>query len=65
MRWVPRGTHDWKKFLKPSELSRMARLAGIEPIDATGIHYNPVTAEFSLSPSQLKVNYLLSAKKGA
>jgi len=63
LRWVPAGTHNWKKFIKPSELSRMARASDLSPQDVTGIHYNPITTDFSLSPTQVKVNYLLSAIK--
>ncbi len=63
LRWVPAGTHDWKKFIKPSEFARMARAAGLYLTDTMGLHYNPLTDEFSLSPDAMKVNYLLSTTK--
>ena len=62
LRWVPRGTHDWKKFIKPSELAHMVQAEGLEPVDITGLHYDPLKDEFSLSPDKLKVNYFLSAR---
>ncbi|MEZ5813318.1 MAG: bifunctional 2-polyprenyl-6-hydroxyphenol methylase/3-demethylubiquinol 3-O-methyltransferase UbiG [Alphaproteobacteria bacterium] len=64
LRWVPHGTHSWKKFVRPSELSRMARGAGLKPQDITGLVFNPVKNEFALSKSDLDVNYLLACKKG-
>ena len=63
LRWVPTGTHSWKKFIKPSELSRYARAASIKPHNITGLIYNPVSDVFSLSKTDIDVNYLLSAKK--
>lgn len=62
LRWVPKGTHSWKKFIKPSELSRFARASGLKPHDITGLIYNPARDEFSLSKTDLDVNYLLSAR---
>lgn len=64
LRWVPRGTHSWKKFIRPSELAKMARAAGFEPHDITGLMFNPLANEFKLSKSDLDVNYLLSCRKG-
>ncbi len=62
LRWVPRGTHSWKKFVKPAELSRAARRAGLSPQNITGLIYNPVTSEFSLSKSDIEVNYFMTAR---
>ncbi len=62
LRWVPQGTHSWKKFIRPSELARMARLTGFEPYDVTGLIFNPVKKEFALSKRDLDVNYLISMK---
>ena len=56
-RVLPRGTHEYLKFIRPSELARWARAAGLELLDLTGIAYNPLTRAFSLSPD-IKVNYL-------
>ena len=63
LRWVPRGTHDWKKFVKPSELARHINKAGLEARDIMGLHYNPVTDAFSLRRNAISVNYFLSALK--
>ncbi|NCT40654.1 MAG: bifunctional 2-polyprenyl-6-hydroxyphenol methylase/3-demethylubiquinol 3-O-methyltransferase UbiG [Alphaproteobacteria bacterium] len=65
LRWVPAGTHSWNKFIKPSELSRFARNAALKPHNITGLIYNPVSDVFSLSKTDIDVNYLLSAKKPA
>jgi 2-polyprenyl-6-hydroxyphenyl methylase/3-demethylubiquinone-9 3-methyltransferase len=56
-RMVPRGTHEYLKFIRPSELARWGRAAGLELIDLTGITYNPLTRAFRLSPNT-DVNYL-------
>lgn len=61
--WVPKGTHNWRKFLKPSELCAFARQNNAEPIDITGLIFNPVQNKFSLSERDLDVNYLICVKK--
>ena len=63
LRWLPRGTHDWKKFLKPSELNRHLGSNSFTAVDVTGLVYSPVSRVFSLSKDDLDVNYLLSAVK--
>ncbi len=63
LRWVPRGTHDWSKFVKPSELSRHARAADLTPHDVTGLVFHPLKNEFALSNRDLDVNYLLTTIK--
>jgi 2-polyprenyl-6-hydroxyphenyl methylase/3-demethylubiquinone-9 3-methyltransferase len=63
LRWVPRGTHSWQKFVKPSELSRMLRRRNWDAHDITGLIYNPLSDSFSLSPSDVDVNYFLTARK--
>lgn len=63
LRWVPQGTHDWKKFIKPSELTRMMRAADLDASDLTGLHYDPISAQFTLRRNTIDVNYLLSASK--
>lgn len=60
--WVPRGTHHWKKFVKPSELSRAARQESLTPHDVCGIVYNPIKNDFTLSENDLDVNYLMTFK---
>jgi 2-polyprenyl-6-hydroxyphenyl methylase / 3-demethylubiquinone-9 3-methyltransferase len=56
-RMLPRGTHEYLKFIRPSELARWGRSAGLDLIDLTGITYNPLTRAFRLSPNT-DVNYL-------
>jgi 2-polyprenyl-6-hydroxyphenyl methylase / 3-demethylubiquinone-9 3-methyltransferase len=56
-RVLPRGTHEYLKFIRPSELARWGREAGLELRDLTGITYNPLTRSFRLSPN-VAVNYL-------
>jgi len=55
---LPKGTHDYAKFIKPSELSRWAKLAGLEPEELIGMSYNPLTQQYSLGRDS-SVNYLL------
>ena len=61
LNWVPKGTHNWKKFVKPSELSRMVRTHNAKPHDICGMTYSPMTTEFNLDKSRLDVNYFLTA----
>lgn len=61
LRWVPRGTHDWRKFLRPSELARLLRDGGFELCGLKGLIYNPVEREWSLSDRDLDVNYFAVA----
>jgi 2-polyprenyl-6-hydroxyphenyl methylase/3-demethylubiquinone-9 3-methyltransferase len=56
-RVLPRGTHEYMKFIRPSELARWGRAAGLELKDLTGIGYNPLTRAFRLTPNT-DVNYL-------
>ena len=64
-RIVPRGTHDYAKFIRPSELDRWCRAAGLLPQDVTGLRYNPLLKSASLSASDLDVNYLMHCRKPA
>src|SRR5690606_23328804 len=61
LRWVPRGTHEWRKFLRPSELARHLRAAGFELCGLKGVTYNPVDGGWSLSDRDLDVNYFAVA----
>ena len=56
---VPRGTHDYAKFIRPSELDRWARAAGLEPREVVGLRYNPLLRSASLAPRDVDVNYLM------
>ncbi len=59
---LPRGTHEYAKFIKPSELCRMTREAGLELIQLHGIKYHPLSSAFSLT-TDVSVNYLAAFKK--
>ncbi|MBP5856390.1 bifunctional 2-polyprenyl-6-hydroxyphenol methylase/3-demethylubiquinol 3-O-methyltransferase UbiG [Marivibrio halodurans] len=61
MRWLPRGTHDWRKFVKPSELAAMLRAGGLTLSDLKGLTYDPVKDAFRLDARDLAVNYLAFA----
>jgi 2-polyprenyl-6-hydroxyphenyl methylase/3-demethylubiquinone-9 3-methyltransferase len=62
-RALPKGTHEYLKFIKPSELARWGRAAGLELKDLNGISYNPLTRSFRLT-SNTDVNYLAHFKRG-
>ncbi|MDE3012297.1 MAG: bifunctional 2-polyprenyl-6-hydroxyphenol methylase/3-demethylubiquinol 3-O-methyltransferase UbiG [Pseudomonadota bacterium] len=61
LRLLPRGTHDWARFIRPSELSRMCRNAGLQTGALTGMSYNPLTRSYSLG-KDVSVNYLLACR---
>lgn len=63
LRWLPRGTHDWRKFLRPSELVAQLRAAGLETKELTGVAYNPLTGAWHLAARDLDVNYMIFAVK--
>jgi 2-polyprenyl-6-hydroxyphenyl methylase / 3-demethylubiquinone-9 3-methyltransferase len=63
LRWVPRGTHDWSKFVKPSELAAAVRGAGLEVQALAGLLYDPLADRWSIG-SDLDVNYLMVATRG-
>ena len=58
LKMLPKGTHDYAKFIKPSELSRWAKSVGLEPEELIGMTYNPLTRRYSLGRNT-DVNYLL------
>ncbi len=60
LKLLPRGTHEYLKFIRPSELERMCRHAGLAVREYTGMHYNPLTLHYSLGPG-VDVNYLVHA----
>lgn len=62
LRLVPKGTHDFAKFIRPSQLMRWIEEAGLIVTDATGLHYNPLTESFRIGAG-VDVNYLVVAKK--
>ncbi len=60
LQMLPRGTHEYRKFIKPSELAAVLRRNGLEVDDISGISYNPLCRNYSLGPD-IDVNYLISA----
>jgi len=63
LRWVPQGTHQWKKFVRPSELARAIRRGGGKEKDIKGIIFNSLECEFKLSSQDTDVNYFITAEK--
>ena len=63
MRWLPKGTHDWKKFITPDELYDLIRRAGLDPVDRKGMVFNPVSWQWSISARDLSVNYVTASLK--
>ena len=61
--WLPRGTHDWKKFVRPSEFDSALMVAGISVTELTGVTYNPLSDTWSLNKTNLDVNYMGFGKK--
>lgn len=62
LRLLPRGTHEYEKFIRPAELERWAQVSGLEVGAATGMHYNPLLREYTLGPG-LDVNYLMQFQR--
>jgi 2-polyprenyl-6-hydroxyphenyl methylase/3-demethylubiquinone-9 3-methyltransferase len=62
LKMLPRGTHDYAKFIKPSELSRWAKSVRLEPDELIGITYNPIKQRYSLG-RDTDVNYLMHTVK--
>ena len=63
MRWLPKGTHDWRKFITPDELAEFIRRAGLDPVDRKGMVFNPIAWSWSLSSHDLSVNYVTTSVK--
>jgi len=59
---IPRGTHDWNKFIRPAEMANWLRASGLEMVDQQGLHYNPLNRQFRLATG-VEVNYLVAARK--
>ncbi len=64
LQMLPKGTHDYAKFIKPSELARWAKTTGLEPAELLGMSYNPLTQKYSLN-QDTSVNYLMRATRHA
>lgn len=65
LRWLPHGTHDWQRFVRPSELAAGLRAAGLTVQDFTGVVYNPLSGKWSLDERDIDVNYIAVAVKPA
>ena len=63
MRWLPKGTHEWDKFITPDELFSMLSKAGLTPVDRKGYVFNFLAFTWSISDTDLSVNYVTAATK--
>lgn len=63
MRWLPKGTHEWSKFITPDELFNLISTAGLDPVDRKGFVFNPITWQWKLSDRDLSVNYVTASIK--
>lgn len=61
MRWLPRGTHEWNRFITPDELFSMLEGAGLRPVDRKGMVFNPLRWDWSVSDRDLSVNYVTAS----
>jgi len=64
LRWLPRGTHDWSKFLTPDELKALITRNGLKMVDETGVVFHPLADEWSKS-RDMGINYMLLAERAA
>lgn len=65
MRWLPKGTHEWNKFITPDELFDLLSQSGMTPVDRQGFVFNPLTWGWRLSDRDLSVNYVTASTKPA
>ncbi|WP_298438147.1 bifunctional 2-polyprenyl-6-hydroxyphenol methylase/3-demethylubiquinol 3-O-methyltransferase UbiG [uncultured Jannaschia sp.] len=65
MRWLPKGTHEWSKFITPDELYDLLRQAGLTPVDRMGFVFNPLSWTWRLSDRDLSVNYVTASLRPA
>lgn len=63
MRWLPKGTHEWSKFITPDELFDLLSQSGMEPVDKKGFVFNPLSWSWSISERDLSVNYVTASLK--
>ncbi|KCV82497.1 bifunctional 3-demethylubiquinone-9 3-methyltransferase/ 2-octaprenyl-6-hydroxy phenol methylase [Actibacterium atlanticum] len=63
MRWLPKGTHEWHKFITPEELFDLITKAGLTPVDRKGYVFNPISWRWSISDRDLSVNYVTASVK--
>ncbi|MEL7106324.1 MAG: bifunctional 2-polyprenyl-6-hydroxyphenol methylase/3-demethylubiquinol 3-O-methyltransferase UbiG [Pseudomonadota bacterium] len=65
MRWLPKGTHEWSKFITPDELYDLLRNTGLDPVDRKGMVFNPLGWSWGLSDRDLSVNYVTTSVRPA
>lgn len=65
LRWLPRGTHEWNRFLKPEELQRTIDSTGLSCVDRTGMVFDPIAWSWALSEHDLSVNYVTTSERRA
>lgn len=63
LKLLPKGTHDYEKFIRPSELAQWLRDAKLELQEITGMTYNPLTKKYRLNPEDVSVNFIMHVKK--
>lgn len=65
MRWLPKGTHEWNRFITPEELYALLNEAGLTPVDKKGFVFNPISWQWRLSDRDLSVNYVTASLREA
>ena len=60
---LPKGTHDYQKFIRPAELARWGRAVGLSTLQQTGLCYNPLLKKYRLDPQDIDVNYLVATQR--
>jgi 2-polyprenyl-6-hydroxyphenyl methylase/3-demethylubiquinone-9 3-methyltransferase len=65
MRWLPKGTHEWNKFITPDELFELMKNAGLTPVDRKGFKFDFLGWSWSISADDLSVNYVTASLKPA
>jgi 2-polyprenyl-6-hydroxyphenyl methylase/3-demethylubiquinone-9 3-methyltransferase len=65
LRWVPRGTHQWSQFIKPSDLAEMGHDSGLQATDTMGLHYDMLTRTFNLQTDKIDINYFMAFQHAA
>ena len=63
MRWLPKGTHEWNKFITPDELYALIANAGLTPVDRKGFVFSPISWQWSVSDRDLSVNYVTASTR--
>jgi 2-polyprenyl-6-hydroxyphenyl methylase/3-demethylubiquinone-9 3-methyltransferase len=63
MRWLPKGTHQWRRFITPAELAGMIAAAGLDLVDRKGFVFNPLSWSWRISATDLSVNYVTASVK--